>query len=78
MGVAGWNITLIHGFRRPFGTSGFGTLLGPERTPTCWWLFFLAPGLDRLTDPDAHVCLCVGGCGGGRIGLGCGCVLSVA
>jgi hypothetical protein len=34
-----------------------------------------APGLDRLTHPEA----CErGGCGGGRFWLGCGCVLSVA
>jgi hypothetical protein len=48
----------------------------------CWVLrrhlvFLLgmaAPGLGRLTHPD----LLGGGCGGGRFGLGCGCVLSVA
>jgi hypothetical protein len=33
--------------------TGFGTLLGPEKTSAGWWLFFLvaAPGLDRLTHP---------------------------
>jgi hypothetical protein len=67
--VAGWNIVLIHGCRGPFGVLGFGTLLGPEETPGGVFSG-AAPGLGRLT----HPC----GCGGGRIGLGCGCVLSVA
>jgi hypothetical protein len=41
------------------GTSvlGFGTLLGPEKTPLV--VFFLAaPGLDRLTHPDVRACVC--------------------
>ena len=52
-----------------------GTLLGPEKTPGWVFLGVAAPGLDRLTHPEARE---RGGCGGGRIGLGCGCVLSVA
>jgi hypothetical protein len=40
-------------------------------------VFFLAaPGLDRLTHPEAHVSVWVGVVVVG--GLGCGCVLSVA
>jgi hypothetical protein len=42
------------------GTSvlGFGTLLGPEKTPLVF--FLAAPGLDRLTHPEAHCCVWVG------------------
>lgn len=44
MGVAGWNIMTGS------GKLWFGTLLGPEKTPGWFGLFFLAaPGLDRLT-----------------------------
>jgi hypothetical protein len=63
---------------------GSYTLLGPEKTPVgvgapggvCLWS---ALGLSGLT----HSSLCmvvrvVGGCGGWGVGLGCGCVLSVA
>ncbi len=69
------------------GLLGFGTLLGPERTPdgplnVGGLVFFLAaPGLDRLMHPVCVLPCCwgwCGGCGGGCIGLGCGCVLSVA
>jgi hypothetical protein len=53
-GCAGWNI-------EP-GPWIFGTLLGPEETPTVGVDGFSAPGLDRLTRPC--------GCGGGRVGWG--------
>jgi len=36
--------------------SGFGTLLGPEETPLVF--FLAAPGLDRLTHPGMHACVC--------------------
>jgi hypothetical protein len=50
-----------------------GTLLGPEGTFR-FGVCLLAPDLDRLT----HRSVCGCWCGGGRGGLGCGCVLSVA
>ena len=76
-GVAGWNITIGSWLFLGFVLGGFGTLLGPEETP--FVVFRLAaPGLDRLTHSEMHAVACVGGCGGGRGGLGCGCVLSVA
>ena len=72
-----------------FSDSEFGTLLGPEETPgpPFWWgwVFFLAAsGLDRLTHSVVVVCapcvVCVLWLVGVVVvvGLGCGCVLSVA
>jgi hypothetical protein len=61
----------------PEVVDGFGTLLGPEKTPAVGVvvLGMAAPGLDRLTHRlPCGVCGCGGGCGG----LGCGGVLSVA
>jgi hypothetical protein len=65
VGVAGWNTFPL--------LDWFGTLLGPEGTPVVWVFFLAAPGLGCLT----HSC---GVCGGVVVvvGLGCGCVLSVA
>ena len=81
--VAGWNIIPSRSSRCVAvlrGGCGFGTLLGPEGTPECGCCSLAAPGLDRLTHPWCRRLLVggVGGCGGGRGGLGCGCVLSVA
>ena len=64
-GVAGWNTN-----RKSFADCGvkgeFGTLLGPEKTSGCWWMFLWPAvlGPDRLTHS-----LC-GGCGGGCGGFG--------
>jgi hypothetical protein len=92
VGVAGWNASAaghrgLHAYPVFVGWVlwvGSYTLLGPEKTPVgvrapggvCLWS---APGLSGLT----HLSLCmvvrvVGGCGGWGVGLGCGCVLSVA
>ena len=62
-GMAGWNA-------RPWVLGAWlGTLLGPEETPVCGVFFLVAaPGLGRLTHPDARVS--VGGCGGGWWGWG--------
>ena len=34
-------------------SGGFGTLLGPEKTPG-WCFLVAAPGLDRLTHPETR------------------------
>jgi len=64
VGVAGWNTFPL--------LDWFGTLLGPEGTPGFWWLgvFSGCSWLGCLTHSCGGVVVVVG--------LGCGCVLSVA